>query len=54
LTDSIEIEICELDPLIENKKQLPHSKHNYGCEILSAVFILTFFIVLMVVILSLK
>ncbi len=55
LSDSFEIEISELDLLIEKKKLLQQApQHNYGCEILSGIFILSFLVVLVVVLVTLK
>ncbi len=51
LSDSYEIEISELELLIEKSKQQP-PQHNYGCEILSGFFILSFLVVLVIVLIT--
>jgi len=54
LSDSIEIEISELEFLIENKKNQKATQYNYGCEILSGFFILSFLVVLAIVLITIK
>ncbi len=54
MSDSIEIEISELEFLIENKKNQKATQYNYGCEILSGFFILSFLVVLAIVLITIK